>query len=102
VAGDIELIRTSLHFINDLLGSMIDLNKVFAGKATFKVVSTELYHDVLLPVRSMLRREASSLELKIDCAHPLWIKGASPRTRPSLSSRASSAFMPAAQTTTRM
>ena len=66
VMDDVKLVQTSLSFIHELLDNMLDVRKIEDGQMTLKNTTISILHDVLIPVKSMLDREASNLTMVID------------------------------------
>mmetsp|Transcript_19343 Transcript_19343/g.35765 ORF Transcript_19343/g.35765 Transcript_19343/m.35765 type:complete len:897 (-) Transcript_19343:70-2760(-) len=62
---DLHLIDTSLRFIHDLLDNMLDLNKFMQGAGTLEVAPLSLLKDVFVPIKTMLDKHSSNVEVKI-------------------------------------
>ena len=55
IQDDVSIINSSLHFINDLLRSMLDLHRAASRQLQLQCVETDIRTDVLEPVAAMLQ-----------------------------------------------
>ena len=67
VAEDLEIIDSSLGFINDLLRNMLDIHRASTKQLNIEKQPTHLLNDVLKPVDCMLHRRGASFEVKVEC-----------------------------------
>ena len=74
VGEDVDIIDTSLAFINDLLRSMLDLHRASTNQLKIENRCTSVYTDILKPVDSMLYLRGSAVEVIIDCDPSLVIE----------------------------
>ena len=73
---DCHIISSSLQFINDLLRNMLDMQRASSNQLTIDMRTTDLFHDVFMPVNAMLYRRGGRFKLnalitylfrRIDC-----------------------------------
>jgi hypothetical protein len=50
LAEDVTVIKSSLNFINDLLRTMLDVNKIDSRQLVLQPTPTDLYSDILEPI----------------------------------------------------
>ena len=67
VREDIEIIDNALKFVNDLLRNMLDMHKAASKQLKIDLAPTDLLHDVLEPVHSMLHQRGSKVKVLVDC-----------------------------------
>jgi signal transduction histidine kinase/CheY-like chemotaxis protein len=67
VKEDVVIIDSSLHFINDLLRNMLDMQRAASNQLKIEMCPTDLLKDVLQPVDSMLYRRGDNWNLELDC-----------------------------------
>ena len=67
VREDVDAISSSLQFANDLLRSMIDLQKTLSNRIALEMAPTSILQDILEPVGAMLRERGSNFEVQYDC-----------------------------------
>lgn len=67
VEEDINIIESSLHFINDLLRNMLDMQRASTNQLNIEMQPTHLLNDVLKPVDSMLHRRGTSFQVYVEC-----------------------------------
>jgi signal transduction histidine kinase/CheY-like chemotaxis protein len=63
---DLTLVATSLRFIHEILDNLLDLNKFSNGHMDLKEEPMSLLEDVLLPVKTMLSRESTNINIQVD------------------------------------
>lgn len=64
---DVNVVKSSLDFINDLLRSLLDLGKIENRQMSLNTSPTDLLNDVMEPVATIVRRRHEALEIKVDC-----------------------------------
>jgi signal transduction histidine kinase len=74
VREDVNIIETSLDFINDLLRNMLDMHRAASHQLIIDNSHVDILHDILQPVSSMLYRRDCSFEVLIDCPPHLYCK----------------------------
>lgn len=67
VKDDLQVIDSSLHFINDLLRNLLEVHRTQISKAKVVMVPTDIYRDVLSPVTAILRRRGDMFRFIVDC-----------------------------------
>jgi signal transduction histidine kinase len=67
VREDVTVIESSLHFINDLLRNMLDMQRASSNQLQLKNAPTDVLRDVLQPIDSMLYRRDGTYEVQIEC-----------------------------------
>jgi signal transduction histidine kinase/CheY-like chemotaxis protein len=67
VRGDVRIIESSLHFINDLLRSMLDLHRAQSNQLILELVPTDIKLDILDPVAAMLYHRDALFKVEVDC-----------------------------------
>mmetsp|Transcript_5711 Transcript_5711/g.8801 ORF Transcript_5711/g.8801 Transcript_5711/m.8801 type:complete len:830 (-) Transcript_5711:2106-4595(-) len=73
VTEDALIINSSLHFINDLLRNMLDMQRAASNQLKLEPTPTDLLKDVLQPVDTMLYRREKSFEVIVECPKDLHI-----------------------------
>jgi CheY-like chemotaxis protein len=73
VQEDVNVIKSSLNFIYDLLRCMLDSHKVSDGQLKLEAAPTDLLSDVLEPVKTILSRRDDNFELIVECPQNLVI-----------------------------
>jgi signal transduction histidine kinase len=63
----VNIIETSLSFINDLLRNMLDMHRAASHQLIIDNSHVDILHDILQPVSSMLYRRDCLFEVLIDC-----------------------------------
>jgi signal transduction histidine kinase len=71
VLGDVKIIDSSLHFVNDFLRSMLDIHRASANQLQVKLAPTDLLTDILEPVSSMLYQRDLDIDITVDCPENL-------------------------------
>jgi signal transduction histidine kinase/CheY-like chemotaxis protein len=64
---DVEIIASSLHFIDEFLRSMLDTYRAAANKLEVKLAPTDLLKDVLEPVCNILYQRDGGVDVSVDC-----------------------------------
>uniref|UniRef100_A0A7S3L3M9 histidine kinase n=1 Tax=Amphora coffeiformis TaxID=265554 RepID=A0A7S3L3M9_9STRA len=73
IVEDVNVIKSSLTYINDLLRSMLDVNKVASKQMVLDVVPTDLYRDVFEPVKTIISRRENPFTIVLDVPSDLLI-----------------------------
>ncbi|CAB9526880.1 sensor kinase/phosphatase LuxQ [Seminavis robusta] len=64
---DIEVVNSSLHFINDFLRSMLDIHKASGNQIKIEKTPTDVLHDVFEPVSAILYKRVANFDVIVDC-----------------------------------
>lgn len=67
VKEDLTIINSSLHFINDLLRNMLDMNRASSNQMKIEMSPICLLRDVLEPVDTMLYQRGKGFQTYVDC-----------------------------------
>ena len=67
VQEDVAIIGNSLHFINDLLRSMLDTSRASTNRMVIGKKPTDISSDVLEPIRSMLYLRDCKVNVIVEC-----------------------------------
>eukprot|EP00339_Tiarina_fusa_P000617 CAMPEP_0117085776 /NCGR_PEP_ID=MMETSP0472-20121206/60263_1 /TAXON_ID=693140 ORGANISM="Tiarina fusus, Strain LIS" /NCGR_SAMPLE_ID=MMETSP0472 /ASSEMBLY_ACC=CAM_ASM_000603 /LENGTH=924 /DNA_ID=CAMNT_0004815097 /DNA_START=60 /DNA_END=2834 /DNA_ORIENTATION=+ len=67
VQEDFEIIDSSLHFINDLLRNMLDMQRAGSKQLKIEKTPTHIMNDILRPVDCMLHRRGSDFKVILEC-----------------------------------
>ena len=67
IEEDVQIIDTSLQFINDILRNILDMNRALSNQLIIVNKPVEIQTDILLPVASMLYRRGHNYTVEIDC-----------------------------------
>ena len=73
VTEDIRIISSSLSFINDLLRSMLDTSKIASQSLVLQSSPTDLFEDVLQPVRTMIDLKDNAFAVRVECDDELMV-----------------------------
>ena len=65
--NDLHIVQSSLKFINDLLRSMLDMQKAANDRLVIEVKPVDVYSDVLEPIRTILDSKHNPFDFIIDC-----------------------------------
>lgn len=68
---DVDIIGSSLYFVDEFLRSMLDIHASSENKLELHMAPTDLVKDVLEPVRSILHKRGSSVDVMLDCPEQL-------------------------------
>jgi CheY-like chemotaxis protein len=71
---DSRVVESSLNYINDLLRSMLDINRAKCGRLRVSNSPTDILHDVLEPAAAILCIRGTSVEVTIDCPEDLIVE----------------------------
>jgi len=75
VSGDVHIIETSLRFINELLRSILDMNRAQNNQMTLENEEVDVFHDLFEPVSSMIYKRDGAFEFLVECPENLIILG---------------------------
>jgi signal transduction histidine kinase len=64
---DLTVIKSSLTYINDLLRSMLDVNKIASRQLALQPTPTDLYRDIIEPIRTILHRRDNPFAVEVEC-----------------------------------
>jgi signal transduction histidine kinase len=73
VRSDVGIIEGSLHFINDLLRSMLDMHRASSNQLTISLEPTDVRSDILEPVATMLHHREENFEVVVVCPDGLFV-----------------------------
>jgi len=73
VRADVSIIGNSLHFINDLLRSMLDNSRASTNRLELQHQQTDILADVFKPIHSLLYLRDCKVEVLIECPKDLVI-----------------------------
>jgi signal transduction histidine kinase len=73
VREDVVIIENALKFVNDLLRNMLDMHRAANKQLKVTMEPTDLLHDVLEPVHSMLNQRNANYKVEIDCPNHLFV-----------------------------
>jgi len=73
VKEDFEIIDSSLHFINDLLRNMLDMQRAGSKQLKIDLAPTHVMNDILRPVDCMLHRRGANFKVILECDDNLMI-----------------------------
>jgi len=71
---DISIVQSSLHFINDLLRTMLDINRASSKQIQLEIKKVDILNDVLEPVATMLYRRGLGYEVITECPRGLIVE----------------------------
>lgn len=72
---DSFIISSSLRFINDLLRSMLDVNRATKDQMELEQDKIDILHDIFQPVSSMIYSRDTNFVVTFDCPRGLVVKG---------------------------
>jgi len=77
VLQDAQIINFSLHFMNDLLRNMLDMQRASSNQLQLHESPTNIWNDILQPVDTMLYQRGDPLDIRImvECPPELHILG---------------------------
>eukprot|EP00538_Stauroneis_constricta_P006123 CAMPEP_0119570798 /NCGR_PEP_ID=MMETSP1352-20130426/43792_1 /TAXON_ID=265584 /ORGANISM="Stauroneis constricta, Strain CCMP1120" /LENGTH=1721 /DNA_ID=CAMNT_0007620471 /DNA_START=89 /DNA_END=5254 /DNA_ORIENTATION=- len=67
VREDVQIINSSLSFVNELLRNLLDLHRATDRKIKIRMRQTDLFEEVLKPVASILYRRDDNYQLIVEC-----------------------------------
>jgi CHASE1-domain containing sensor protein len=70
---DTSIIENALKFVNDLLRNMLDMHRAANKQIKVDMTPTDLLHDVVEPVGSMLHQREGGVKVILQCPHNLVI-----------------------------
>lgn len=68
---DMDVVNSSLHFINDFLRSMLDIHRTDRTEINIKFAPTDILRDVLKPVSTIINKRGISYQLLVECPETL-------------------------------
>lgn len=71
VLDDVNIIDSSLHFINDLLRNMLDMQRAGSNQIHIEKKPTDIMNDVLKPVEAMMHLRDVSFKIILECNNGL-------------------------------
>lgn len=75
VQEDMVIVDQSLHFINELLRSMLDMHRAASHQIRLQVETLSVRDDIFLPVMGMLYRRDEDFSIVMECPGDLCIQG---------------------------
>jgi len=72
---DANIISSSLRFINDLLRSMLDVQRATRDQMVLEQDTIDILHDIFQPAASMIYARDTNFVVDVDCPRGLVIKG---------------------------
>eukprot|EP00977_Amphora_coffeiformis_P002575 scaffold482_cov266-Amphora_coffeaeformis.AAC.38 len=67
VKEDMDIVNSSLHFINDLLRNMLDMHRANSNQLQLELKHTDMKRDILDPVAAMLYSRGADFEVIVEC-----------------------------------
>lgn len=74
VRSDIEVVTSSLNFINDFLRSVLDIYRATGNEITVDMAPTDILQDILEPVTGILNKRLFNYAVVVDCPPNLVVK----------------------------
>jgi len=76
VLDDLNVVDSSLDYVNNLLRSMLDMNKASSGQIKIEESPTDILRDVLQPSAALLstRERGTRVEVVVDCPPDLIVE----------------------------
>ena len=75
VLADVNIIDSSLHFINDLLRNMLDMQRAGSNQIYIERKPTDIMNDVLRPVEAMMTLRDVPFKVILECNNGLQSHG---------------------------
>ena len=75
VLDDVKIIDSSLHFINDLLRNMLDMQRAGSNQIHIQKKPTDIMNDVLKPVEAMMNLRDVPFRVILECNSGLQNEG---------------------------
>ena len=72
VRDDVDVIDNALHFVNELLRSMLDMHRAANRDLMVNVERTDLLRDVLEPVAATLHHRRRKVHISVECPENLY------------------------------
>lgn len=79
--GDIDVVYSSLQFINDLLRNMMDIHRTTDSEIKLALSPMDVLRDVFQPVASMLFMRGAKIDIVTDCPNNLIVLSDSMRLK---------------------
>ena len=73
VREDVQIIESSLKFINDLLRSMLDLHRAKSNQLNLELAPTDIKRDILDPAASMLYQRDAMFSVEVHCSENMLV-----------------------------
>lgn len=70
---DVNIIDSSLKFVNDLLRTMLDIHRAVDKQLSLNLTPTDVLHDILEPVEGMLVQKGDKVTVSVDCPRDLFV-----------------------------
>lgn len=67
VNEDLRIIDNALHFINDLLRNMLDMQRAHSNQLSISYAPVDILQDVFSPVDAMLYRRGDDIQVQVEC-----------------------------------
>ena len=67
VIDDVKIINESLHFINDLLRNMLDMQRAGSNQIPIEIKPTDIMNDIFKPVEAMMHLREVPFEVVLEC-----------------------------------
>ena len=67
VNDDLRIIDNALHFINDLLRNMLDMQRAHSNQLSINYAPVDILKDVFSPVDAMLYRRGNDIQVQVEC-----------------------------------
>lgn len=71
ILEDAHIVESSLNYINDLLRSMLDINRARSGRIKVNNAPTDILHDILEPAAAILCVRGTRVEVTTECPRDL-------------------------------
>mmetsp|Transcript_22621 Transcript_22621/g.46129 ORF Transcript_22621/g.46129 Transcript_22621/m.46129 type:complete len:1415 (-) Transcript_22621:656-4900(-) len=68
IQGDINIIDSSLHFINDLLRNMLDMQRAGSNQINIENKPTDIMNDVFKPIEALMHLRDAPFEMILECS----------------------------------
>ncbi|CAB9521225.1 respiration control sensor protein ArcB [Seminavis robusta] len=73
VREDMDVVNSSLNFINDFLRSMLDIHRAAGNKIKINKAPTDLLQDILEPVSAILYKRVANFQVLVECPENLLV-----------------------------
>jgi len=75
VLEDMDVVNSSLTFINDFLRSMLDTHRANGNNIQIQKAPTDLLRDILEPVAAILHQRVANFDVIVSCPENLIVWG---------------------------
>jgi signal transduction histidine kinase len=79
--SDLNIIDSSLRFVNDLLRNMLDMHRAANNQLQVHMMPVDLLRDILEPVGGMLYRRSSKIQMIVECPENFYVMADSLRLK---------------------